>query len=206
MDFVGYDLNRIEGQDIASAQACQELCAIEPECAFFSYKISNKGCYLKSAAAPLGRTPDADVISGPEECSKVNLRPNGEGSKPGDGHTNGDTESGAEPIKPEEPTTKPEIPDKSCAAGGVEYRGHDVAVTRNARSAAYCQQLCASSTSCFFWTWDKNKQICYQKDEYAAEFRVSGRHTLGTVSGAKDCLPINPGKHFADGISSRLCS
>lgn len=168
VDYAGYDVRRVEGHDVASAQVCQELCALEPKCAFFSYKTSTKDCYLKSSAAPVGRTADADVISGPRACSQA---------------ASDDLQNDSS-----------DLPEKSCAEGSVEYRGRDVAVNRNVRSAAYCQQLCESNTACFFWTWDKNRQTCYQKDEHAVDFRVTGRQTLGKVSGAKDCLPTNPGK------------
>lgn len=166
---MGYDINRVEGKEVPSPQACQELCIMEPRCAFFSYKISTKDCYLKSAAAPIGRTADSDVTSGPRECSQ--------------GPPNDDSEP---PLE--------DTPEKSCAEGSVEYRGHDVASMRNVRSAPYCQQLCASNNACFYWTWDKSRQTCFLKDEYAIDFRVTGRQTVGKVSGAKYCLPINPGR------------
>lgn len=172
VDYVGYDVSRVEGHDVASAQMCQELCVLEPRCAFFSYKISTRDCYLKSSAAFGSHNEDDDVISGPKVC------PQGAGD---------DSQSGSL-----------DLPEKSCAEGSVEYRSRDVAVNRNVRSAAYCQQLCQSNTACFFWTWDKNRHTCYQKDEHAADFRVTGRQTIGKVSGAKDCLPINPGCQLLD--------
>lgn len=173
VDYVGYDINRVEGKDVPSPQACQELCLLEPRCAFFSYKISTKDCYLKSAAASIGRTADSDVTSGPRECPQ--------------GGAGDDSDS-----------VLSDTPEKSCVEGSVEYRGHDVAAMRNVRSAPYCQQLCASNGACFYWTWDKNRQICYLKDDFAADFRVTGRQTVGKVSGAKHCLPINPGCQTLD--------
>ncbi|KAL8452812.1 hypothetical protein Emag_002185 [Eimeria magna] len=193
-DYVGYDLKRIEGAEVASAKACQELCVAEPQCAFFSYKKSNKGCYLKSAAAPVGRTLDEDVVSGPRVCSADQGA--GEG---------GDQPEEPKPDVPNVPDVPddegnefPDTPERSCAEGSVEYRGHDVSVTKNVRSVAYCQHLCSSNSACFYWTFDNTRQICYQKDEYAAEFRMSDSTTLGKVSGAKDCLPVTPGCQLVD--------
>lgn len=173
VDYVGYDVNRVEGKAVPSAQACQELCSAEPRCAFFSYKISTKDCYMKSLAAPIGRSVDEDVISGPRVCSQ------------GDGDN-------SQPDVTQLPEL-PELPEQTCAEGAVEFRGHDIAVMRNVRSAPHCQQLCVSNNTCFYWTWDKNRQTCYLKDQHAGDFRVTGRQTLGKVSGARDCLPINPG-------------
>lgn len=166
VDYVGYDVSRIEGQDVASAQACQELCMLEPKCAFFSYKASTKNCYLKSSSAPVGRTVDADVTSGPRTCSEDSFNPN--------------------------------LPSKSCAEGSVEYKGRDVAVMKSIRSASHCQQLCAANNACYYWTWDKTKNTCYQKDSHAIEFRQSNLYTIGKVSGAKDCYPVNPGCQLLD--------
>ncbi|KAL8449714.1 hypothetical protein Emed_002969 [Eimeria media] len=194
-DYVGYDLKRIEGADVASAKACQELCIAEPQCAFFSYKKSNKGCYLKSAAAPVGKTIDEDVVSGPRECSADQGA--GEG-----GNDQSEQPKPDAPSVPEAPDNEindfPDSPERSCAKGSVEYRGHDVAVTKNVRSVAYCQRLCSSNYACFFWTYDNTRQICYQKDEYASEFRMSDSTTLGKVSGAKDCIPVTPGCQLLD--------
>lgn len=186
-DYVGYDLKRIEGEEVASAKACQERCVAEPQCAFFSYKKSTQGCYLKSAAAPVGRSLDEDVISGPRVCSA---------SQGADG------DEQPEERKPDAPDDEmsgfPDFPERGCAEGSVEYRGHDVSVTRNIRSVAYCQYLCGSNSACFYWTFDNTRQICYQKDEYAAEARMSDSSTLGKVSGSKDCLPVYPGCQLVD--------
>ncbi|KAL8437284.1 hypothetical protein ACSSS7_001047 [Eimeria intestinalis] len=208
-DYVGYDLKRIEGAEVASAKACQELCLAEPKCAFFSYKKSNKGCYLKSAAAPLGRALDEDVVSGPRACSAH--QGGGEGGEkpeepkpevPNVPQAPNVPEAPNEPQPPNAPEEEtndfPDVPERSCAEGSVEYRGHDVAVTRNVRSVAYCQHLCALNCDCFHWTYDNTRNICYQKDEYAAEFRMSNSTTLGKVSGAKECLPVNPGCQLVD--------
>lgn len=167
VDYVGFDVKKIEGENVPSAQACQELCALEPQCAFFSYKASVKDCYLKSSAAPVGRTADADVTSGPQVCPQTSNDP----ELPG----------------------LPDLPEESCVEGSVEYRGRDVAVMQNVRSASYCQQACVSSVACFFWTWDRTKNTCYLKDERAPEHRYKSRQTVGKVSGAKDCVPVNPG-------------
>ncbi|OEH76523.1 PAN domain-containing protein [Cyclospora cayetanensis] len=179
VDYLGYDLTRIEGQEVASAAACQALCVAEPKCAFFSYKISSKDCYLKTAAAPMGRAVDANVISGPRDCSQVSTAD----EAPGDAY---------------------DLPSGNCAEGSTEYRGRDIDVRKNVRSAAFCQQLCAANTACFHWTWDRNRHICYQKDEFATEFRSTGRHTLGKVSGAKDCIPLNPGMEGGLASSRRV--
>lgn len=164
VDYAGYDISSVEDKDVASAKACQELCAREPQCAFFSYKTSTKGCYLKTSSAPFGSTDNSDVISGPRECPEE-----------------------------QDDLEVPDLPQESCAESSVEFRGPDISVTRNVRSAAYCQQLCASNDDCFYWTFDSNKQTCSQKD---TGVRTSGRQTLGKVSGEKDCIPINPGCHL----------
>ncbi|KAL8429715.1 hypothetical protein Efla_001150 [Eimeria flavescens] len=186
VDYVGYDLKRIEGAELGSAEACQALCQQQAQCAFFSYKKSIQGCYLKSAAAPIGRTVDADVISGPRVCSgQPENVPLEEGSP-----SEGDQPNGPNSDQPSEEL--PEMPEKTCVEASVEYRGHDLLVTRNAKSAAYCQHLCASNSACFFWTWDKTRKTCSLKDQFAPDSRYSSKQTLSKVSGAKDCIPVYP--------------
>lgn len=184
VDYVGYDLQRIEGQGVQSPQACQALCVQNPQCAFFSYKQANRACYLKHSGAAGGRSVDPDVISGPRVCP--------------DNSDDDDNRRNADGSKVTEGTNAPALPGHYCAEGSVEYKGKDVELKKNIRSASHCQQLCYANNSCFFWTWDKNKFTCNLKGSEAADNKVAGRHTIGKVSGAKDCLPINTGCHLLD--------
>lgn len=181
VDYVGYDLQRIEGQNIPSAQACQDLCVQDPQCAFFSYKRTSRCCYLKHSGAVGGRSIDEDVVSGPRVCPGGNADDQKESNLPESRNSN-----------------EPASPGHYCAEGSVEYKGKDVEVKKNIRTASHCQQLCYTNNKCFFWTWDKNKNTCNLKGSDAADTKVSGRYTLGKVSGAKDCLPINTGCHLLD--------
>ncbi|CDJ43727.1 hypothetical protein ETH_00012815, partial [Eimeria tenella] len=71
-DYVGHNVEEDESGEVASAAACQLRCRENPDCHFWTWLRSSKGCYLKDANALLGRTNDASSLgrfSGPKWCT-----------------------------------------------------------------------------------------------------------------------------------------
>ncbi|CBZ54549.1 hypothetical protein NCLIV_049780 [Neospora caninum Liverpool] len=74
VDYAGYDVQKIESGDVASAKACQARCEQLPECAFWTWVSYTQNCYLKNYFALIGRDVGpaaAGMISGPKRCAAV---------------------------------------------------------------------------------------------------------------------------------------
>ncbi|KAF4640288.1 PAN domain-containing protein [Toxoplasma gondii] len=74
VDYSGYDVQKIESGDVASAKECQALCEKLPECSFWTWVSYKQNCYLKNYFALIGRDagPAASgMISGPKRCAAV---------------------------------------------------------------------------------------------------------------------------------------
>lgn len=173
-DYNGYDIAKLEHELVSTAEECQSFCYTNPKCAFFSWKMSTLACYLKTSEAPMGRTVDSKIISGPSACR--NMHP--PASPP---LTNPDA------VDPDQTTTPP------CSLASTEYKGHDVQVVQAIHSAPACQALCRNSPQCFFWTWDIENKTCSLKAESAKDSQVSDKTTLRKASGAKNCIPTTEG-------------
>lgn len=173
-DYTGYDVAKYENQLVSTAEECQSLCYANPKCAFFSWKMSTLACYLKTSEAPMGRTLDASLVSGPSACRNKPSRP----SPPSINPDSGDSD---------QPTAQ------RCSLSSTEYKGNDVQVVPEVRSAPACQALCRKSSVCFFWTWDLDEKTCSLKDESAKDTQFSDKTTLRKASGAKTCIPTTAG-------------
>ncbi|KAL8442975.1 hypothetical protein Emed_007031 [Eimeria media] len=176
MDYYGQDVQKVEGRYVMTPVDCQRLCSSNPQCAFFSWKLSTHACYLKTSAALLNRREDPDVTSGPRACSTSSSSPS-----PEDYPTEFD------------PDTAP----PSCVESGVEYRGFSVRIT-HAKSAASCQRDCRRVSGCYYWTFSAQSEVCSLKSAEALTGRIENLSTIGKVSGSKDCIPVIPGCQFAD--------
>ena len=54
----------------ASSNECQQLCRLTKRCAFFTYKLSSRLCWLKTTDS--GRRSQKGAISGPKVCQQGN--------------------------------------------------------------------------------------------------------------------------------------
>ncbi|PFH35770.1 PAN domain-containing protein [Besnoitia besnoiti] len=74
VDYAGYDVQKIESGDVASATQCQALCEQLPECSFWTWVSYTRHCYLKNHYALIGRDAGpaaAGMTSGPKRCTAV---------------------------------------------------------------------------------------------------------------------------------------
>ncbi|KAL8424857.1 hypothetical protein Efla_001662 [Eimeria flavescens] len=178
MDYYGEDVERVEGRYVMTPMDCQRLCSANPQCAFFSWKLSSHACYLKSAAAALNRRADADVTSGPRTCSTAGSQV---APRPDDYPTEFD------------PATAP----TPCVETGVEYKGFTVKSTR-AKSSAACHRECQHYSGCHYWTFSAQTEVCSLKSSEALNGRTQNVTTLDKVSAARDCIPVMPGCQYAN--------
>lgn len=174
-DYYGYDIEKIEGRYVMTPMDCQRLCQGNPQCAFFSWKFSTHSCFLKSSSAILNRHEDPDVTSGPRTCSSGPPRP---------------PQALDFPVE-FNPSTAP----ASCVESSVDYRGNNIRTAR-AKSAASCHRQCQQLRECQYWTWSSQSHVCALKNGDALKGRVEGQNTLDKVSGARDCVPVLPGKYI----------
>lgn len=173
-DYPGYDIEKIDDRFVISPNECQQLCTVNSQCAFFSWKASTSSCYLKASTASLSRQSDSDVVSGPKVCpSRLPSRYNGAADK-------------------FDPSRAP----PACAEPNVEYRGYNVA-SAVSKSAHDCQIRCASHELCAYWTWNLDTHTCHLKGADAPNGKASDSNTLRRISAAKDCVPVVPGCQFA---------
>nr|CEL69262.1 TPA: PAN domain-containing protein [Neospora caninum Liverpool] len=71
VDYVGYDVEKVENGQVTSAAACQHLCRAIPQCFYFTWVSKENNCYLKNSSAIQGRSSNYSTIgmvSGPKVC------------------------------------------------------------------------------------------------------------------------------------------
>ncbi|PFH35764.1 PAN domain-containing protein [Besnoitia besnoiti] len=71
VEYRGYDLKKIETQQIASYHICQEMCRATEGCHFWSWSSQTLSCHLKTDQAFRGRVEDelsVGYVSGPKRC------------------------------------------------------------------------------------------------------------------------------------------
>ncbi|EPR56838.1 PAN domain protein [Toxoplasma gondii RUB] len=71
VDYVGYDVEKVENGQVTSAAACQQLCRAIPQCFYFTWVSNENNCFLKNSSATQGRSSTYSTIgmvSGPKVC------------------------------------------------------------------------------------------------------------------------------------------
>ncbi|EPT26742.1 PAN domain-containing protein [Toxoplasma gondii TgCatPRC2] len=162
VDYVGYDIEKVETGGVQYAQECQRLCYEKEGCYFFSWVSETRNCYLKGPAALTGRKLDSTtvgIVSGPKTCGSI--------------------------IQPLPPSSG------SCYESGVDYTGFDVEKleTTSKISPQHCQMACFQHAQCFYWTWTPTSEgnFCYLKSNLAPIGKRRTPETQSFVSGPKRC-------------------
>ena len=72
-----------------------------------------------------------------------------------------------------------------CYEENIDYRGHDLHPTQTLRknSAQGCQELCYNLSGCQYWSFEKNKKLCYVKNQDELSNRETNKNT---TSGFKE--------------------
>ncbi|PHJ21681.1 pan domain protein [Cystoisospora suis] len=157
VDYIGSDLEKIEGGLIESAEDCQAVCQQSNDCFYFTWVAASKNCYLKGLFAQLGRRQDsttAGVVSGARFCSDSDLEESSscfERDVDYEGFDVDKSESGKVP------------------------------------GAWACQLLCQQHADCSFFSWVQESKNCYLKSASAADAKKSDSTTIGMISGPKVC-------------------
>ncbi|CBZ54555.1 hypothetical protein NCLIV_049840 [Neospora caninum Liverpool] len=159
VDYLGYDIEKVETGAVHYAQECQRLCKEKDGCFFFSWVSETRNCYLKGPGALTGRRLDATtvgIVSGPKQCGS---------------------------------TITPLPPSSACFENDFDYFGNDIERIENGsiQSAAACQQACAQLKGCAFFTFSTQRNWCYLKSYKALGGRRASSVTGDLVSGPADC-------------------